>query len=117
MFFWAALDAVWFSCSGTVLGAGLEGGRLPRGYLVAVATYLRLRLRFAKPRFRFRLRFAPLRCDLIEKLRSSSRQLGEVAFDFGGDPVGLFQDAAEIAGCLDIEPELRALFEKFAQLE
>lgn len=104
MFFWAALDAVWFSFSGTVLGAGLEGGRLPRTYL-------------AKPRFRFRLRFAPLRCDLIEKLRSSSRQLGEVAFDFGGDPLGLFHDAAEIAGRLDVEPELRALFEKFAQLE
>jgi len=29
---------------------------LPRGYLVAAATYLRLRLWFTKPRFRLRLR-------------------------------------------------------------
>jgi hypothetical protein len=29
----------------------------------------------------------------------------------------LLHDAAEIAGRLDVEPELRALFEKFAQLQ
>jgi len=80
LFFRPAFDAVCLSCSDIVLGAELESGRLPRTYL-------------AKPRFRLRLRFAALGCGLIEKLRPSSRQLGEVAFDFGGDPVGLLHDA------------------------
>ena len=45
------------------------------------------------------------------------RQLGEVAFDFCRDAVGLLHDAAEVAIRLNVEPELRALFEEFPQLE
>ncbi len=53
----------------------------------------------------------------IEPEPQSSRQLGVVLAYSGGDLLFFFAELAEIAGGLNVEPELGALFEKFAEFE
>ena len=47
----------------------------------------------------------------------SSRQLGVVFSDCRGDLLFFFAELAELAGGLDVEPELCALFEKIAEFQ
>lgn len=49
--------------------------------------------------------------------KKSRCELGVVFGDGGGDLFFLFAELAEIAGGLDVEPELGALFEEFPKLE
>jgi len=50
-------------------------------------------------------------------LKKSRCQLGVVLAYGGGDLLFFFAELAEIAGGLDVEPELGALFEKFPEFE